>query len=524
MKNKSPTTYDVIVVGAGSAGCVLAARLSEDANRSVLLLEAGPDYPDLSTLPEDIKSSYGAAYSHDWGYRARLTHLHRTIAVPRGKLTGGCSATNATFALRGAPADYDEWASLGNTGWSYEEVLPFFCKLEHDYDFTNKWHGQSGPLPIRRYTPKELTASQAAFLESCSKAGFPEAPDLNAPNAIGVGTSPMNSINGVRQSTALTYLASARHRQNFTLKTQAAVDRVIFSGKRATGVALANAQEIFGDRVVLAGGSYASPAILMRSGIGSATHLEMLGVKVVENLGGVGENLVDHPFLALVFAAPPLKQDLDVPFFQTALTLKSAAAGPGHDLQMLAGSVYPSEQSPTGAMLMLFVSVVKPHSRGRLRLRSKDPNAAPNIDLGYFKNPDDMPRMIEVLRVARRLAKTSPLARLTDVELSPGTEVLDADADLEAAIRAGVDTYHHPIGTCRMGAATDNKAVVDSHGNVHGIENLSVIDASIMPTIPAANTNLPTIMMAERCADWLIAGVTPRDPGSTRTEPEKVEM
>lgn len=208
-KTRAAVKYDVIIVGAGSAGCVLAARLSEDPRRSVLLLEAGPDYPNTAAVPDEILTSYRPAFTHDWGYASEPGARGRAIHLPRAKLVGGCSATNATIALRGAPSDYDEWAALGNPGGSFVEVLPFFCRLENDADVDDEWHGRTGPLPIRRYVLDELTTAQRAFLDACSACGYPRTDDHNAPEALGAGPAPMNAVAGVRQSTALTYRVAA---------------------------------------------------------------------------------------------------------------------------------------------------------------------------------------------------------------------------------------------------------------------------------------------------------------------------
>jgi choline dehydrogenase len=385
-------------------------------------------------------------------------------------------------------------------------VLPFFCHLERDADCVDAWHGRRGPLPIQRAPYADLPPVQRAFLEACTAAGYPAVADHNAPGAVGAGPVPKNAHDGVRQSTALTYLAPARPRANLTVRSGVLVDRVLFEGRRAVGIrAVDPAETFYGERIILAAGAYGSPAILLRSGVGPADQLRRLGIGVQEPLVGVGWHLIDHPIYRLRLAASRVPQTADGPSWQTVLTWRSTQGTVGHDVQILPRSLAlasPAE-SPSGAAFLLMASLVKPRSHGRVWLRSASPAVAPHIDPGYFTHPDDLPRLCEAVRIAQRLAQTPPLSNWVIRAWSPGLQGDATDAGLGATIRAEVGTYHHPVGTCRMGPATDAAAVVDSHGNVHGVEGLSVIDASIMPTIPAANTNVPTIMVAERCVAWL---------------------
>lgn len=495
----APESVDAIVVGAGSAGCVLAARLSEDSSRQVFLLEAGPDYSSRRAMPGEILDAGAVAETHDWGYSSAPVCGGRSVALPRARLVGGCSAINGTFALRGSPVDYDEWAAAGNPGWSFHDLLPVFCDVERDLDHGHEaWHGTRGPVPIRRYKEAELSATASAFLETATRAGHPEAADHNRPGAVGAGPLPVNAVDGLRMSTALTHLADARSRPNLTVCAETLVDRVELHAGRAVGVRLHDGRVVGADTIILAAGAYASPAILLRSGVGPAADLATLGIRPVADLPGVGRHLTDHPLASVDM--PVRHTAPSTPQYQTMLTWRRDVAD-GHDVQVFAAGPFGAGD---GAVLALGFSCVRPRSRGSVRLRSPGPADPPRIRPAFLEDQHDLDTMLAGLREARRLARTEPLRGLVRTEIGPAPGIADADtAALASALRRRVTTYHHPVGTCAMGDDPGHGAVVHPGGRVHGIEGLYVADASVMPEIPAANTNLPTIAVAERLSAWL---------------------
>jgi choline dehydrogenase-like flavoprotein len=545
-----PAQADYVIVGGGSAGCVLAARLSEDPAVQVVLLEAGP--PDGSVL---IQCPAGLAVlaktgQANWGFQTvpQPGLGGRRGYQPRGKVLGGSSSVNAMIYTRGHRADYDAWAAEGNAGWGWDDVLPFFKRAEHNERGADAFHGTGGPLNVmdlrspNRFGP--------VFVEAARQAGFPANADFNGATQEGVGLYQVTHKDGERFSAAKAYLAPNRGRANLHVVTGAHVTRVLFEGRRAVGVAWrggggAERQVRAAREVVLSAGALLSPQLLMLSGVGPAQHLRQHGIPVVHDLPGVGRNLHDHVDVVQVVDAPHLSDLfglsmrgmvdavrgilewrrqrtglLTTNFAEAGGFIRSTPGEPLPDLQLhfVVGKLLDhGRKTVFGHGYSCHVCLLRPKSRGSLTLESADPFAAPRIDPNFLGDADDVQRLVRGFRVMRSILAQPALAACGGRELD-ASATARTDAEIEAFVRGHADTIYHPVGTCRMGGGPLD--VVDAQLRVRGLEGLRVADASIMPAIVGGNTNAPVIMIGEKASDLLKeAARAPREPVHVPAEP-----
>lgn len=500
-----PSHADTVVLGGGTAGSAVAGRLAAAGDQSVLLVEAGPDYGALDgeQWPTALLDGRVLPDSHDWGYTSAAKSGEPDHGLQRARVIGGCSSHNGCIAIWGSRVDYDGWAEMlgGAAGadWATDNLLPLF-------------HRVARTLRVRRFEDPQVTPFHRACLDAAVRAGVPLVDDLNdLDEDVGVATAPVNMHEGMRWNAALAYLDPVRHQSNLTVVGDTIVDRLRFGRGLVTGVEVIGPDglsTIEAGRVVLCAGVYGSPAIIVRSGIGPADELKRLGITFVLDMPGVGLNLHDHPTIYLRFSGSDRLDELmdafvangNTPYSEQSLAkLRSRHCTRAFDLHLFPYSTAePDENGRWGCTFP--VAYMTPRSRGRLQLRGRDPAAAPLIDTGYLSDADDadLSVLMDGMEQTRRIAAQDPLAQLVGPELAETAQWVGRDDVRRACLH-----YYHPVGTCRMGGAFDSMGVVNERGAVHGIENLHVADAAIMPVIPRANTNLPTLVIAERIAAWL---------------------
>ena len=505
---------DVVVVGAGSSGITVASRLSEDPGRSVLLLEAGLGAPLFSDA--DLLSNVSFATSQrDWGLRAQVSG-ERQLDYPQGKFVGGGSSVNGALAFRGAPEDFEGWQARGNPSWGWPPMLDAYRRLEHDLDYgaSSVVHGADGPMPIVRWHERELVDMQKAYRQACLELGYPWTDDHNDPTSTGLGSFPMNRADGRRMSTALTYLQAAGDRPNLTVWSGALVHRVVLSGSRATGIVVdhdGTLEDVTAGEVVLLPARSRPRRCCGVRGWGRPESWPPSGIETAVANQAVGANLTDHPGVFYFVAPGARTAPFSEPQYQLGARYTSSDATDANDMFLSIMNYWDLEGSPDFQALLGVNSVVvftcgvhQPESRGRVWLTSSDPSVAPSVDLNLLDDPRDVGRLVDGVRRCAALARHDAMSDFVGDTLLFGGDIADDEA-VAAYVRAVVAPWYHPVGTCRMGPADGGDAVVGDDLRVHGVDNLRVADASIMPRITRAPTNLTAIAIGERAASFIAA-------------------
>jgi choline dehydrogenase len=554
MSEKDSLHFDTIIVGAGTTGCVLAARLSEDSSRRVLVVEAGQDYGSLDQYPPHLKRSGSMQASmpgdpHAWSYMGQITN-DVSYPVTRGKVVGGSSAVNGSQFTRGTPEDFAAWVRLGNDEWSYDKVLPYYLQLETDCDFPeSELHGSNGPIRIVRAKRQELAPVSESFVDSCLDLGYPWDPDMNAPESTGVGITPFNVVDGVRQNTGGTYLDPSRRAKNLTVLPNTLVTRVLIENGVTVGIEAlidGRSERFFAPQVVLSAGGLNSPQLLLLSGIGPAESLRRLDIPVHQDAPGVGRNLLDHPAISVSYRLSNLTPTAEAarPNSQVLLNGSTGVDGDEEDMRIIA-FCYPKfgmlfgtkgqslrERASSAGFLMrpaatlkglrgtswrslahdvkhrsdtsLYCVIGKVEGRGQIELTSADPTAPLSISWNYLTTDADLRRVRRSVQMAREILEHKSFAKLGASITGPTNDEATSLSSLDGWIRSNINTAYHTSGTCHMGPESDHSAVVDQFGRVRGVEGLHVLDISIMPQQVRRGPNASAIMIGERGAEFLI--------------------